>query len=260
MISAPDPPFGTRLKGQKTMATARGAIRMAVAAVSAFRLLPHLAILVLASETDPIRADLDRWGEISLKRRPATLPQRLGLFLELMTFEAAYRNVFYLRTGLLGKLISPLCPPLGTLEIKPGRIGPGLFIQHGIATLISADAIGANCWINQQVTIGYSNDTDRPTLGDNVRIGAGAKIIGKIRIGDNATVAPNSLVIADVPANATVLGVPAIVRWKRGGAPAEPSLGLCSTKAGEAGGHAVSSQGETAGQDVDTYRARGVAR
>ena len=219
------------------MGSAREAIRTAAKAVSALRLLPHIAILLLAPENGLVRADLGRWGEILFKHRPATRLQELGLFLELMTFAPAYRNVFYLRIGLLGKLLPILCPPLGTLEIVPGQIGPGLFIQHGIATLISADKIGANCWINQQVTIGFSNDTDRPTIGDNVIISAGAKVIGKVRIGDNVRIGANSAVLSDVPANATVLGVPATVLWSRPGRAASvaPGAGARPAPAGTQG-------------------------
>jgi serine O-acetyltransferase len=205
--------FPFDLQRKLDMISARTMIRATVTAFSALRLIPHIAIMLLAPRSGLIHADLDRWGDIRFKRRPATTLQRLGLFLELMTFEPAYRNVFYVRTGLPGKLISILCSPLSTLEITPGKIGPGLFIQHGVATLVSADEIGANCWINQQVTIGFSNDTDRPTIGDSVTISAGAKIIGKVRVGDNARIAANSLVINDVPAHATVMGVPAKVFW-----------------------------------------------
>jgi serine O-acetyltransferase len=56
--------------------------------------------------------------------------------------------------------------------------------MHGDSTFVSADKIGENCWINQQVVIGYSNETDRPSIGNNVTIYAGAKVLGKIRVGD----------------------------------------------------------------------------
>jgi len=130
-----------------------------------------------------------------------------------MTFRPEFRNIFYLRLGAKASVFGMLCPPLAALEIERTTIGPGLYIQHGSGTFISAASIGANCWINQQVTIGYSNKTDRPVIGNNVRICAGAKIVGKIRIGDNATVGLNSVVIDNVPANSTVFGVPARTVW-----------------------------------------------
>lgn len=103
-----------------------------------------------------------------------------------------------------------------TLYIYTKDIGPGLFIQHGFATIISARKIGRNCWINQQVTIGYLNDTDCPTLCDNVAVHAGAKVIGDVTVGDNSIVGANAVVVKDVPENCTVVGVPAYIVRKNG--------------------------------------------
>jgi serine O-acetyltransferase len=98
-----------------------------------------------------------------------------------------------------------------TLYFACDEIGPGLFIQHGFSTIIVAEKIGENCWINQQVTIGYNNQDGSPTLGNNVQVTAGAKILGKIMIGDNVKVGANAVVIKNVPANCTVVGVPAYI-------------------------------------------------
>lgn len=92
-------------------------------------------------------------------------------------------------------------------------IGGGLIIQHGVATIIAARKIGKNGWINQQVTIGYTNDTDCPTLGDNVTVGAGAKVLGDVTVGNNVVIGANAVVVKDVPDDCVVVGVPArIVR------------------------------------------------
>ncbi len=184
--------------------------------VSAVRLLPHIVILLRADREGLIKADLARWGEIWELRCPRGSKDFIRLLVLFMTFAPEFRNVFYLRSGAKGKIFAWLCRPRDCLEITPGDIGPGLFIQHGNSTLISAAKIGANCWINQQVSIAYSNWTDRPTLGDNVRVCAGAKIIGKVSIGDNAVVGVNAVVVNDVPANVTVFGIPARVVWRSG--------------------------------------------
>ena len=136
------------------------------------------------------------------------------LFVEFMTFTPEFRNVFYLRGGAPAKLLSLLCPPINTLILDTPTIGPGLFIQHGVSTCLSAESVGSNLHINQQVTVGYSNRTDRPTIGNNVRILAGAKIIGKVTIGDNATIGANAVVLSDVPPDVTVFGVPAQIVWR----------------------------------------------
>lgn len=90
-----------------------------------------------------------------------------------------------------------------TLKFSVGRIGPGLYIEHGMGTLVGAESIGSHCWISQQVTVGY-NAKGRPTLGDRVRIGPGAVVVGPITLHDGATVGPNSTVIHDVGPGETV--------------------------------------------------------
>ena len=87
--------------------------------------------------------------------------------------------------------------------------------MHGDGTQVSAIKIGENCWINQQVVIGYTNETDIPTIGNNVDIHAGAKILGRVKVGDNATIGANSVVIEDVPPDVTVMGVPAKIIWRK---------------------------------------------
>jgi serine O-acetyltransferase len=99
------------------------------------------------------------------------------------------------------------------IEIHPGaKIGEGLFIDHGMGVVIGETAeIGDNCHLTQGVTLGGTS-TKRakrhPTLGNNVMVGAGAKLIGAIQIGDNARIGAGSVVVTNVPANATVVGVP----------------------------------------------------
>jgi serine O-acetyltransferase len=99
------------------------------------------------------------------------------------------------------------------IEIHPGAtIGEGLFIDHGMGVVIGETAeIGDDCHILQGVTLGGTSlhRTKRhPTLGNRVTVGAGAKIIGAVEIGDNARIGAGSVVVTNVPANATVVGVP----------------------------------------------------
>ncbi|MCZ8379269.1 serine acetyltransferase [Mycobacterium sp. CPCC 205372] len=94
-----------------------------------------------------------------------------------------------------------------TLRLRTQDVGAGLFIQHGIGTMIDAASIGVNCWINQAVTIGPAADGGRPVIGNNVRIAAGARIIGAVTIGDKATIGLNGVVMSDVPAG-TVMVTP----------------------------------------------------
>jgi len=99
------------------------------------------------------------------------------------------------------------------IEIHPGaRIGEGLFIDHGMGVVIGETAeIGDDCHILQGVTLGGTSlrrAKRHPTLGNRVTVGAGAKLIGAVEIGDNARIGAGSVVVTNVPENATVVGVP----------------------------------------------------
>lgn len=187
-----------------------------VLAMSSLRLIPHMLVMRFGSGKPVIAADMDRWAQIYMRKAPVTIGEKLYAFSFLMTHYKEFRNLFYYRTGMLGKIFQPLCRPLSTLIIQVGKMGPGLFIQHGFATIISADEIGSNCWINQQVTIGWRDKSGNPRIGDNVTINAGAKVIGKIMIGSNSTVGANAVVVKHVPPNCTVVGVPAYIIRKDG--------------------------------------------
>lgn len=77
--------------------------------------------------------------------------------------------------------------------------------RNDVATIITANSIGKNCSVNQQVTVGY-NGNERPTILDNVQIFAGAKVIGGVILNNNCTVGANAVVVHDVPADAIVWG------------------------------------------------------
>lgn len=98
-------------------------------------------------------------------------------------------------------------------QIPPNTVGEGLTIWHWGPIIINPAArIGSNCTINPMVVVGHKTQgKGAPQIGDNVFIGAGAKIIGNITIGDNVTIAPNAVVVKDIPSNVVVGGVPATV-------------------------------------------------
>ena len=117
------------------------------------------------------------------------------------------------RVPVLPRLISHLSRFLTGIEIHPGaRIGEGFFIDHGMGVVIGETAeIGENVTLYQGVTLGGTSRqrTKRhPTVGNNVIIGAGARLIGNITIGDNVRIGAGSVVVTPVPSNATVVGVP----------------------------------------------------
>ena len=111
------------------------------------------------------------------------------------------------------RLISHLNRLITGIEIHPGaKIGEGLFIDHGMGVVIGETAeIGDNCHLYQGVTLGGTStkrEKRHPTLKDNVSVGAGAKLIGAITVGEHASIGAGSVVVTNVPANATVVGVP----------------------------------------------------
>lgn len=150
-------------------------------------------------------SDAERWCK--WKGKSYTL---YNIF-NLLVIYKEFRNLFYYRIGFYSIFIRWLLPGFDHLQITTKRenVGGGLIIQHGFATIISAQQIGINCKIYQQVTIGYNHKLEAPIIGDNVEVCCGAKIIGGIRIGNNVVIGANSVVISDIPDNCIVAGVPA---------------------------------------------------
>lgn len=107
------------------------------------------------------------------------------------------------------------------IEIHPGAtIGKGLFIDHGMGVVIGETTIiGDNCLIYQGATLGGTGKDKgkrHPTLGDNVLVGAGAKVLGPFKVGNNVKIAANAVVLNEIPDNSTAVGVPARVVRKNG--------------------------------------------
>lgn len=160
-----------------------------------------------------VDADVARWVRVVA---PAVPPGRARLAL-LATYPE-FRTLYYYRlrragtaTAALAAVLAVVYPGERTLHLACSDIGPGLFIQHGFATIVAARRVGRNCWINQQVTIGFTRPDDRPSIGDDVFVYAGAKVLGDVTVGDGAVVGANAVVLEDVPPGATAVGVPARV-------------------------------------------------
>ena len=118
------------------------------------------------------------------------------------------------------------------IEIHPAaRIGKNLFIDHGSAVVIGETAIiGDNCTIYQGVTLGGTGKhvgKRHPTIGSNVMVGAGAKVLGPVVVGDNVKIAAGAVVLKDIPANCTAVGIPARV-VRENGVRSEQTLDQCN--------------------------------
>ena len=135
----------------------------------------------------------------------------------------AYRiaHILHIRGyKVAARLVSQTAKFFTGIEIHPGaKIGKGLFIDHGTGVVIGETAeIGDNCTLYQGVTLGGTGkDVGKrhPTLGNNVMVGAGAKILGPFKVGDNAKIASNAVVLSEVPSDSTAVGIPARIVKRR---------------------------------------------
>ena len=163
-----------------------------------------------------IKEDIDsiRMRDPAAKSRAEVLLLYSGLHALLM-----YRLSHALNSRGLkfsARAISQFAKFLTGIEIHPAaKIGRGLFIDHGSGVVIGETVvIGDNCTIYQGVTLGGTGkETGKrhPTLGDNVMVGAGAKLLGNFSVGSNSKIAAGAVVLGDVPENSTAVGIPAKV-------------------------------------------------
>ena len=162
----------------------------------------------------------------SIKKRDPAAKSILSIILTYPGVKAVFfhqiSNFFY-KAGfdLIARIISQTVRFFTGIEIHPGaKLGKNLFIDHGMGVVIGETSeVGDNVTIYHAVTLGGSSpsiDSEKqrhekrhPTIGHDVVIGSGAQIIGPIKVGNNARIAANAVVVKDVPENATMVGIPA---------------------------------------------------
>lgn len=162
---------------------------------------------------------------LNVKRNDPALHSTFELFfnypgLWALLFHRIAHWLYNKGLRFLPRFISAIGLFLTTIDIHPAAtLGRRVFIDHGVGVVIGETAIiGDDVLIYQQVTLGgvsTSKGKRHPTLGNGVVIGAGAKVLGNITIGENSKVGANSVVVKDVPADSTAIGIPARV-LKRG--------------------------------------------
>lgn len=161
----------------------------------------------------------------SIKKRDPAVRSSLEIVLLYSGVHAVFNHriahfFFKHKLFFLARLTSQLSRFFTGIEIHPGaKIGKRLFIDHGSGVIIGETTeIGDDCTLFQGVTLGGTGKDHgkrHPTLGNNVSVGSGAKILGPVHIGDNTKIAANAVVLNDVPDDCTVVGIPGeIVRIK----------------------------------------------
>ena len=190
-------------------------------------LIEALILLIIITAAYLVLAAMFFKDEIksALERDPAATSA-----IEIMlTYSGFHAIVIYRITRAISRAKVPFLPRLLSqmgkfitgIEIHPGAaIGRNLFIDHGMGVVIGETTIiGDNVTLYQGVTLGGTGKEKgkrHPTLGDNIVVGAGAKVLGNITIGDNSYIGANAVVIKDVPPNSTIVGVPGRVTKQDG--------------------------------------------
>jgi len=169
-----------------------------------------------------LQSDIERYFQLAGKKTPIScfgfifscFNPRLMPVVLLRLSEFFYWH----HLSPLSRICSMLNVVLFGIEVSPKvKIGGGLFLPHTVGTVLGAESIGENVTIMQGVTLGAKEPdmqfmpSTRPIIGNNVLIGAGAKVIGRIKVEDFAKIGANAVVVKDVPAYAVAIGVPARV-------------------------------------------------
>lgn len=193
--------------------------------------VPNIADQSRPADTPPLgaralaRADIEGW--VTLWRGPNALQNGLRWqdAAGLVWNQPGLRATLLLRLAhALWRAHVPALPGMVArynlsrhgLDVPPSvEIGPGLYVPHPVGTVIAARRLGARVSLISGITIGMRQTPEFPVLGDDVFVGAGARILGAVTIGDGASVGANAVVLADVPPGATAVGIPARVKMPK---------------------------------------------
>lgn len=180
-------------------------------ALSLLLFAPHIVLYLSSLQKEVITKDLyARKKSINA----SALGRCVDLAAELMN-SRYFRTLFYFRThGNAAKILRIFYPKSGSFIIDVNTVlGSGLRLAHPYSTILNAQSIGENCYVNHLVTVGEKNGR-RPVIGNHVELHANCTVIGGITVGDHAVIGAGAVVVKDVPANAVVVGNPARILFK----------------------------------------------
>lgn len=166
------------------------------------RVLPHVVCYLLSKNRRVITEDIIARPQYrNMAWEKSSLPWELCCTL---IDEPEFRNLFYMRVGGIGHFLNVFLPKISSMRLSR-HIAEGFCPIHSYSTIINGGArIGRNCTVYHCVTIGVEK-SGVPVIGDNVTIGAGAILMGGIRIGNNVKIGAGAIVVDDVPDNSTVV-------------------------------------------------------
>lgn len=178
------------------------------------RAIPLLVVARRSESLALIERDAVRTADRTAPPNSARLSTKQSL---AVIARAEFRSVLYARLSsgstqdeLAAVVLKRLWPGKASLDIACPQLGAGFVIHHGNGSVVAARSIGEDCEVWQQVTLGLTDrGGDYPTVGHRVRIYAGAIILGPVHIGDDAVIGAGAVVLDDVAAGTTVVGVPA---------------------------------------------------
>jgi len=169
--------------------------------------MPHILLFLFSNKKEIIICDLYS------RTIPKTKQFNIISDLSVRLFSDRYfRTLFYFRTrGFISKVLRVFYPKEKFFTIDVNTVlGKGVQLAHPYATILNAESIGDNLYVNHLVTIGEKNG-EKPKIGNNVQLNAGCIVIGGIEIGNNAVVGAGAVVVKDVADNAIVVGNPSKV-------------------------------------------------
>lgn len=179
------------------------------------RFIPYVLLLLFHPKRTILKSELNQWLYIIRVKRKGIVG-----FLWLLRNLLEYRSVFHLRIGRLGMFFRFFYREQTSTHIHTPNelIGSGFILQHGFSSIINAKEIGDNCQIWHNVTIGLSQSgtNKKPTIGSDVKICAGAIILGDVRVGDRVVIGAGAVVVKEVPDDCVVVGNPACIIKRNG--------------------------------------------